>query len=96
MPRRKTPTFEEFWKAYPVHKAKGDAERAWKRVRAADKVKAVDGIAAYRDECLRTGVAMCYGHGYLNGRRWEDEPEGTTGTAPASTPPPPPEEMETW
>lgn len=109
MPRKKTPTFEEFWAAYPVHKARIDAERAWKHVLAADKVKAVAGIPAYRDECLRTGANLCYGQGYLNGRRWEDEPGGDTkGSDPSVSsvrtqggltplcPPPDPDEMETW
>lgn len=109
MPRRKTPTFEEFWAAYPVHKRRIDAERAWKRMTVKDKLAAMDGIAAYRDECLRTGIAICFGQGYLNGRRWEDEPDTTRDGAGAArgnarggtgsgtpAPPPPSDEMETW
>ena len=76
MGRSKAPDFDVFWKAYPVHKDKPGAERAWSRLSASDKSRAVAGIPAYREECLRTGVAMCYGQGYLNRRRWEDEPAG--------------------
>lgn len=79
MPRKKTPTFKQFWEAYPVHKEQMDAERAWKRLRVKDKLAAMEGIAAYRDECLRTGVTICYGQKYLNHRRWTDEPSTPGG-----------------
>lgn len=98
MPRIKTPTFEEFWKAYPEHKAVKEARRAWKRLRAADKVDAFRRIPEYIAECERTGVAFCYGPTYLNEERWTDEPSmprgGTGGGTP--TPPPAPDEMEIW
>ena len=96
MGRNKAPEFETFWKAYPVHNDKPGAERAWNHLSASDKSKAVAGIPAYRERCLRTGVYICYGQGYLNRRRWEDEPtqkpavcqdENTGGAL---------EGMETW
>ena len=81
MARPKAPTFEEFWKAYPVHKGIVDARAAWNRLSATDKSKALAGIAAYRDECLRTGVAFCYGQKYLIKQRWTDEPQAKPETA---------------
>ena len=50
----RTPTFKEFWAAYPVHKRRIDAERAWKRMTVKDKLAAMDGIAAYRDDITKT------------------------------------------
>lgn len=96
MGRRKAPDFGEFWQAYPVHKARADAERAWGRLKAVDREAALAGIPAYREECLRTGVAFCYAQKYLSRRRWEDE-----DAAVQAAPPPCPadgdlEGMETW
>ena len=76
MGRSKAPDFEAFWRAYPVHKARRDAETAWKCLTASDRTAAVAGIAAYAEACREQGVALKYGQGYLNGRRWEDEPDG--------------------
>ena len=77
MGRTKAPNFDEFWKAYPLHKGKIDAERAWNRMSAGDKQKALAGVPAYRLYCEQTGVAVKYPQGWLNGRRWEDEYEET-------------------
>ena len=85
MGRRKAPEFGEFWRAYPVHRARAAAERAWARLTASDRAAAVAGIHAYREECLRTGVALCYGQRYLTDRRWTDE--DTVAMPAAATPP---------
>ena len=88
--------FAVFWDAYGLKKDRKAAEGAWKRLSARDRRAAVEGIAAYREECRRTGVSMMYGPGYLNHRRWEDETD-----TPAAAPEPAagaavPEEMELW
>jgi len=67
--------FDEFWRAYPLKKDRIAAERAWKRLNAADRKEALAGIAPYAAECTRRGVHLMYGQGYLNRRRWEDEPD---------------------
>ena len=71
--KSKSPTFDDFWRAYPLHKGKRDAERAWNRLSAGDKQKALAGIASYRDYIQQTGMAVKYPQGWLNGHRWEDE-----------------------
>ena len=73
--KTKTPTFEEFWNLYPLHKGKRDAERAWNRLSARDKQKALDGIPPYCVYLEQTGVSVKYPQGWLNGHRWEDEYE---------------------
>ena len=71
---------------------------AWKRLSAKDQRAAIAGIAPYREDCRKRGIAMMYGQGYLNHRRWEDEFED------AAAPPPAPsavqlsvfDDMTTW
>lgn len=96
MGRNKAPEFDVFWKAYPVHKDKPGAERAWNRLTASARSKAVAGIPAYREECLRTGVAMCYGQGYLVHRRWEDEPSSEPSGCAKENDGDALEDMEKW
>lgn len=67
--------FKDFWEAYGLKKNRLVAERAWNRLPDKDKRVALAGIRAYREECQRTGVAMCLGSNYLLNRRWEDEPD---------------------
>ena len=73
MGRSKAPTFDDFWRAYPLHKGKRDAEKAWNRLSAGDKQKALAGIHRYREYIEQTGVSIKYPQGWLNGHRWEDE-----------------------
>lgn len=75
MGRTKAPSFDDFWKAYPLHKGKIDAEKAWNRLSAGDKQKALAGIPRYREFIQQTGTNIKYPQGWLNGRRWEDEME---------------------
>lgn len=75
MARTKAPAFSDFWQAYPLHMGKREAKRAWDRLSARDKQKALAGIPAYREYVQQTGVFVMYPQGWLNGRRWEDEYE---------------------
>lgn len=79
--------FQIFWNAYALKKDRIAAERAWKRLSAKDQRAAIDGVAAYRQECQRQGINMMYAQGYLNHRRWEDEPapEAKQTTSPTLT-----------
>lgn len=81
----KIPTFEEFWKQYPVHKNKMRAKAAWERLSARDKRSALAGLPAYVEACRHTGVSFKYAQGWLNDRRWEDE---LNETSPATVTPP--------
>ena len=65
--------FQKFYKAYPIHRGRLDAEKAWRRLSAKDRRAARDGIARYCAICQQQGVSYKYPQGYLNGRRWEDE-----------------------
>lgn len=80
MATSKTPSFDEFWRAYPLHKAKVQAERAWNRLTARDKNKALAGLPAYCRYCLQKGIAYKYAQGWLNDHRWEDEYEDNPPT----------------
>lgn len=75
MATSKTPSFDDFWRAYPLHKAKVQAERAWNRLAARDKQKALACLPVYRKYCLQKGIAYKYAQGWLNDHRWEDEYE---------------------
>lgn len=66
--------FKEFWDSYALKRDRIAAERAWLRMSIKDQRAAMAGIAAYREECRRRGISMMYAQGYLNHRRWEDEP----------------------
>ena len=70
---KKAVSFQEFWDAYALKRDRLAAERAWKKLTATDQRAAIAGIAAYREDCQRRGIAMMYAQGYLSHRRWEDE-----------------------
>lgn len=71
-------TFNDFWTAYALKRDRLRAERAWNRLPAKDRRAAYDGIAPYREQCRQSGISMMYAQGYLNNRRWEDEPLPST------------------
>jgi hypothetical protein len=79
--RKATETFDRFWAAYPLKKAKGDAWKAWpKAIKAADPDVILAGVGRYVAELRATGAYTAYPATWLNGRRWEDEP-ATAGNA---------------
>lgn len=69
----KAPTFQQFWNAYALKRDRIAAERAWNKLSAADKRKAIAAIPDYKADCQQRGVNRMYAQGYLNHRRWEDE-----------------------
>lgn len=92
--RGKTPTFREFWDYYDVKRNRLRAERAWNRLSAKDKKAAMEGIAAYREDCMAHGISMMYAQGYITNRRWEDELEqGAVAKMPADSES---EKMDIW
>lgn len=81
----RTYTFQQFWDAYGLKRDRLAAERAWKRLGVKDKTAAIKGIVAYCEDCEKRGIAMMYGEGYLNHRRWEDELESNSSPTPQQT-----------
>lgn len=100
-----TPTFPEFWDAYGLKRDRMAAEKAFLRLSAKDRLAAFNGIAAYRADCEQRGIRMMYAQGYINHRRWEDEPEASTPASvqyaaipsqPSSPTPGSQPDMEIW
>ena len=85
---KKTPTFDDFWRVYPLKKGKEDAEKkAWNRLTAAEKRKAVAAVPLYIQDCLQNGIDRYkYPQGWLNGKRWKDYENEQAGTGIDSTP----------
>lgn len=72
--------FDRFWKLYPRKAAKQDAIKAWKKLNPGPEL--VDVICAAVTQSRKTvqwkregGQFVPYPATYLNGRRWEDEPQ---------------------
>ena len=88
----KTPTFDDFWRIYPLKKGKEDAEKkAWNRLTAAEKRKAVAAVPLYIQDCQRNGIDRYkYPQGWLNGKRWRDYEDELIGTGIDTTPSPTP------
>lgn len=81
------PTFQQFWDAYALKRDRIAAERAWNKLSAKDKRKAIEAIPDYTSDCAQRGISRMYAQGYLNHRRWEDdfnedEEKETTPTLP--------------
>lgn len=67
--------FDEFWKAYPEHKAKGAARTAWaKAIKRADPFTIIAGAVAYRDDPDRKDGFTKHPATWLNADCWTDEP----------------------
>lgn len=84
--------FEAFYAAYPRHESRADAERAWGKIRPDDELQEQIRVAITRQRergCLRPGVTregrstIPLPATWLNGRKWEDEPE--PGAAPSTS-----------
>lgn len=73
------PGFDDFWKVYPRHVAKQNAQRSWKSLKPNDElVKRIVADVNRRLESEWRGKDMQYiphPSTYLNQRRWEDETE---------------------
>ena len=97
-PTGESELFDEFWAAYPKHVAKKPARRAWDKLHADRDL--LDALLTALEWQTRTEAWQRDGGRYvpnpatwLNGRRWEDEPQ------PPTEPDKPPrrrEEVEVW
>lgn len=87
VPRGTDMLFDRFWKAYPKKKGKESARRAWKKL-APDMAlcrvmaEALDRQKRSVDWRRDGGQFIPYPATWLNGRRWEDDPDGPGGQAP--------------
>lgn len=78
--------FGEFWKAYPKRKAKGDALKAWAKLKdKRNTLTLILGALAWQTKTLDWtkdgGQFIPYPASYLNSQSWLDEPTGTPSPA---------------
>jgi uncharacterized protein YdaU (DUF1376 family) len=77
--------FAEFWSAYPNHKAKANAVKAWGKVPGqlhAAICSAVAVQAKSKDWVKDDGQFVPHAATWLNGKRWEDTPTQQSAHAP--------------
>lgn len=71
------PTFDDFYKDYPLKKSKKDAIRAWNKLSDKDKIAAAEKVSEYKTDCDKCERPYRYPATYLNGRTWEDDFSGS-------------------
>lgn len=77
--------FDEFWAAYPKKRSRGDAEKAWQKLRPdkallAKILEAVEVAKTGDDWRKDNGQFIPYPASWLRSKGWEDE-HGTPATA---------------
>lgn len=79
--------FEEFWTVYPVKAGKRDAEKAWKKLTDDERESAIEKASLYA-KAMVGHDAVKWAQGWLNGRRWEDDPAAwrLNGAKPGAQP----------
>jgi hypothetical protein len=84
------PEFDEWYAAYPVHKARGDAEKAWLQVirDGADPQVLIAAAKRYRDDPRISAGYGKFPAGWLRAKCWLDEP--ATAPSPNGHPAPRP------
>lgn len=65
--------FMDFYKLYPLKKARVNAERSWKQLSNKDRKEAIDKLPAYINDCAMNRRKFKYPAVYLNQRTWEDD-----------------------
>lgn len=76
VPQQADTAFLEFWTVYPLHKAKKDAEKAWRQVNGATHLQAIlEAIQAQKRERLAPGwhPNWPYPASWLRAERWNDD-----------------------
>lgn len=76
--------FAQFWCAYPKKKSKGQAEKAWAKLKPSEQLtdlilKAVERATNSVDWKKQDGQFIPYPASWLNARAWEDEPVRSQG-----------------
>lgn len=72
------PLFDKFWNAYPKKKKKGDAEKAWKKIRPSEELlqqmlSAIEQQKKSHDWTKQDGQYIPYPATWLNSKQWLDE-----------------------
>lgn len=75
--------FAKFWKIYPRKEGKGDAEKAWKKIKKpSETFFAIEAALSWQTPSEQwtkdNGKFIPHPASYLNKRRWEDEPVNQT------------------
>ena len=70
------PRFEAFWAAYPKHVGRADAEKAWAKLTAFEREQAIAMAPAYADAMADRPEFVKNPSGWLNGKRFADDPAG--------------------
>ncbi len=80
-----SPAFIEFWKAYPRRTDKGGAWRKWKQLRCDAIIDRILRAIEKQKTTVQWSRDHIYAHPttWLNGRRWEDEPDTVQAQPPA-------------
>ena len=71
-------SFDQFWSAYPIKKAKKKARAAWDKYKLddmADTIIAHVEMMLITDKLWKIGIGIPHPTTYINQERWEDEPE---------------------
>ena len=75
-------TFDKFWADYPRKRAKPAAQRAWEKIKPSERLDVMEGLArAVQSRQWKAGI-IPHPATWLNGRRWEDAPEGPAPVDP--------------
>jgi len=82
--------FETFYKAYPKHKSRGTAEKAWRTLKPTDELlakimKALETAKKSSDWTKDNGQYIPYPATWLRAKGWEDETEKTDVSKKLST-----------
>ena len=86
-PDWKPERFEKFWEAYPKHKSKQAAIRAWDALRADDATlrnMALGLMRDLQDPQWQDAQFIPHASTWLNQRRWEDEPDEAPKAKPST------------
>ena len=71
-------SFDSFWKAYPIKQNKKKCRERWEK-RELDKIypEIMASLEAMltKDKLWKIGIGIPHPYTYINGDRWEDEPD---------------------
>ncbi len=67
--------FREFWAAYPKKAGRVEAEKAWAKLTPEERVKAITAAPVYAAAMADRLEFVKHAQGWLNGKRFEDDPE---------------------
>lgn len=66
-------SFEAFWKLWDLKVKKEHSEKAWNKLKEADKIKCFLNHKKYQEHLIRTGQAKAHLVTWLNQKRFNDE-----------------------